>query len=63
MSNYDQAPPQPSTPGDTVAQRMAFWRSLTWEELVAFMVCGEGERLPRGDLLTAPGVAVQLRRK
>lgn len=62
MSKHDPTT-HGSVSGDTVAERMAFWRALTWEELVSYMSCAEGDRLPRADRLTAPGVVARVRRE
>jgi hypothetical protein len=62
MDKYDPTTSAPA-PGESVNERMAFWRTLTWEELVSYMTCAEGELLPRAERLSAPGVDAQLRRE
>jgi hypothetical protein len=47
-------------PGETVAERLAFWRTLSWEELVAYMTPLEGDLMPRAETLTAPLVPARL---
>lgn len=59
MSKYD-ATTTVRAPGETVAERLAFWRTLSWDELVEYMTPREGELVPRAETLTARLVPGQL---
>lgn len=47
----------------TVAERLASWRAMSWEELVEYMTPTDGELVPYAETLTAPLVAARLRRE
>jgi hypothetical protein len=49
--------------GATIAERLANWRAMSWEELVDYMTPLDGELLSHAETLTAPLVAARLRRE
>lgn len=59
MSKYDPTTTVRAS-GETVAERLAFWRTLSWEELVQYMTPLEGDLMARGEMLTAPLVPARL---
>jgi hypothetical protein len=49
-------------PGRAVAERLAYWRSMSWEELVEQMECTTEDGAAPAAGLQAPRVEVLLRR-
>lgn len=49
-------------PGDSVAERLAYWRAMSWEELVALMTSDDGSRTVSAEVLAAPLVPARINR-
>ena len=56
---HSEQPRKLEAPGTTIAERLAYWRALHWDEFLTLMASADGEAAPAARL-QAPLVSAQL---